>query len=195
MTAADRDRLLADVDAFCREVRPPEELCYVEHRFNDQVVPLAKKHNILGMLTPPEYGGRGADAVTYLKALARIGREGTGVRTFFSGHVSIGAYPILTWGTPDQKKRYLPAACRGEKVLAFGLTEPDAGSNPLEMTSTYERRGDRYVLNGVKYLISNGSIADAVICFAYTAKVPAGAQRRGSPVIVDAEQPGFGGGE
>jgi alkylation response protein AidB-like acyl-CoA dehydrogenase len=191
MTAADREKLLADVEAFCQEVRPHEELCYVEHRFNDQVVPLAKKHNILGMLTPPEYGGRGADAVTYLKALARIGREGTGVRTFFSGHISIGAYPILTWGTHDQKQRYLPAASRGEKILAFGLTEPDAGSNPLEMTSTYEKRGDKYVLNGVKYLISNGGIADAVICFAYPAKPPAGAPRRVSAFIVDSRQPGF----
>ena len=138
MTAADRNKLLADVEAFCQEIRPHEELCYVEHRFNDQVVPLAKKHNLLGMLTPTEYGGRGADAVTYFRALARIGREGTGVRTFFSGHISIGAYPILTWGTDEQKQRYLPAACRGEKILAFGLTEPDAGSNPLEMTTTYE---------------------------------------------------------
>lgn len=191
MTANDQKKLLADVDAFCQEIRPHEELCYVEHRFNDQVVPLAKKHNILGMLTPPEYGGRGADAVTYLKALARIGREGTGVRTFFSGHVSIGAYPILTWGTDDQKKRYLPAACRGEKILAFGLTEPDAGSNPLEMTTTYERRGEKFILNGVKYLISNGGIADAVICFGYPAKPPANGPRRVSAFIVDARQPGF----
>src|SRR6478672_6768253 len=187
MTAADREKLLADVDAFCREVRPHEELCYVEHRFNDQVVPLAKKHDILGMLTATAYGGRGADTVTYAKALARIGREGTGVRTFFSGHISIGAYPILTWGTPDQKKRYLPAACRGEKILAFGLTEPDAGSNPLEMTTTYEKRGDKYLLNGVKYLISNGGIADAVICFGY----PKTGDRRISAFIVDTKQPGF----
>ena len=191
MTAADREKLLADVNDFCEAVRPHEELCYVEHRFNDQVVPLARQHNILGMLTPTEYGGRGADAVTYLRALARIGREGTGVRTFFSGHVSIGAYPILTWGTPDQKQRYLPAASRGDKILAFGLTEPDAGSNPLEMTTTFERRGDKYVLNGVKYLISNGSIADAVICFGYPANTPSGASRRVSAFIVDAKQPGF----
>lgn len=191
MTAADREKLLADVDAFCREVRPHEELCYVEHRFNDQVVPLAKKFNILGMLTPAEYGGRGADTVTYARALARIGREGTGVRTFFSGHVSIGAYPIATWGTDDQKKRYLPAASRGEKILAFGLTEPDAGSNPLEMTTTFERRGDKFILNGTKYLISNGSIADAVICFGYPAKSPESGPRRVSAFIVDTKQPGF----
>jgi alkylation response protein AidB-like acyl-CoA dehydrogenase len=191
MNTAEREKLLADVDAFCQEIRPHEELCYVEHRFNDQVVPLAQKHDILGMLTPAEYGGRGADAVTYLRALARIGREGTGVRTFFSGHVSIGAYPILAFGTADQKQRYLPAACKGEKILAFGLTEPDAGSNPLEMTTTYERRGDKYVLNGVKYLISNGSIADAVICFGYPAKPQAASARRVSAFIVDAKQPGF----
>jgi alkylation response protein AidB-like acyl-CoA dehydrogenase len=190
MTPTDRDRLLADVDAFCQEIRPAEELGYVEHRFNDQVVPLGKKHNILGMITPEKLGGRGADAVTYLRALARIGREGTGVRTFFSGHVSIGAYPILTWGNAEQKQRYLPAACRGEKILAFGLTEPDAGSNPLEMTTTYEKRGDKYILNGVKYLISNGGIADAIVCFGYPAKAE-GAARRVSAFIVDTKQPGF----
>src|SRR6266566_7044831 len=143
-----------------------------QHRFNDQVIPLARKYNLLAMPVPPAYGGRGADTVTYARALARIGREGTGVRTFFSGHTSIGEYPILTWGSDDLKRRYLPAACRGEKVLAFGLTEPDAGSNPLEMTSTYEKRGDRFVLNGVKYLISNGSIADAVVVFAYATAGP-----------------------
>jgi alkylation response protein AidB-like acyl-CoA dehydrogenase len=167
MSPADRKRLLDDVEAFCQEVRPVEELCYVEHRFNDQVIPLARKHNLLAMPVPPEYGGRGADAVTYALALARIGREGTGVRTFFSGHTSIGEYPIFTWGSDEQKRRYLPAGATGEKVLAFGLTEPDAGSNPLELQTTYERKGDRFVLNGVKYLISNGGIATTVVVFAY----------------------------
>jgi alkylation response protein AidB-like acyl-CoA dehydrogenase len=172
MTPSDQERLLADVEAFCQEIRPAEELCYVEHRFNDQVLPLARKHNILAMPVPPPYGGRGAGAVSYARALARIGREGTGVRTFFSGHTSIGEYPIMTWGNEDQKRRYLPPAARGEKVLAFGLTEPEAGSNPLEMQSTYERRGEKYVLNGVKYLISNGGICDAVVAFAYPKNPP-----------------------
>src|SRR4051812_14065793 len=148
MTAADRDRLLADVEAFCQELRPAEELCYVEHRFNDQVLPLARKHGLLGMPLPGEYGGRGADTVTYARALARIGREGTGVRTFFSGHTSIGQYPVLTWGNDEQKRRYLPASARGEKVCAFGPTEPEAGNNPLRMQMTYERRGGHLLLQG-----------------------------------------------
>jgi alkylation response protein AidB-like acyl-CoA dehydrogenase len=186
MTQHERDHLLCDVEAFCEELRPIEEVCYVEHRFNDQVLTLAKKHKILGMPVPKEFGGRGANAVTYLRALARIGREGTGVRTFFSGQTSIGQAPIMAWGNDEQKKRYLPASCRGEKVMAFGLTEPEAGSNPLEMTSTYERQGNKFLLNGVKYLISNGGIADAIITFAYPR-----AGGKVSAFILDTNQPGF----
>src|SRR5437868_15026540 len=193
MTQADQQKLLADVEAFCEEIRPIEELCYVEHTFNKEVLPLARKHNLLGMILPPTYGGRGADTVTYARALARIGREGTGVRTFFSGHISIGQYPVLTWGNEEQKRRYLPASVRGEKVLAFGLTEPEAGSNPLEMQMTYERRGDHFALTGVKYLISNGAIAHAIVTFAYPLNLAIDnpAKRRVSPFIVDTGGPGF----
>jgi alkylation response protein AidB-like acyl-CoA dehydrogenase len=186
MNPADQRQLLADVEAFCEEIRPIEELCYVEHHYNDQVIPLGRKYNLLAMPVPTTYGGRGADTVTYARALARIGREGTGVRTFFSGNTSIGQYPILTWGNDDQKRRYLPASARGEKILAFGLTEPEAGSNPLEMQMTYERRGDRFVLNGVKYLISNAGIAHAIVTFAY----PKGGGRI-SAFIVDTGGKGF----
>jgi alkylation response protein AidB-like acyl-CoA dehydrogenase len=188
MDTHEHDQLLQDVNAFCEEIRPHEELCYLEHKFNDQLLPLAKKYNILGMPVPKALGGRGASAVSYLRALARIGREGTGVRTFFSGQTSIGQAPILAWGNDDQKQRYLPASCRGEKILAFGLTEPDAGSNPLEMTSTYTSDGKNFKLNGVKYLISNGGIADAIVTFAYPADQPNG---RISAFIIDTRQPGF----
>jgi alkylation response protein AidB-like acyl-CoA dehydrogenase len=183
--------LVADTNAFCEEIRPAEELCYVEHKFNDQLVPLGKKHNILGMNIDPAFGGRGADAVSYFKALVRIGREGTGVRTFFSGHLSIGAYPIQTWGSDALKRKYLPAAAKGEQVLAFGLTEPDAGSNPREMTSTYTKTAEGFRLSGVKYLISNGGIADAIVVFAYPADVPEGPGRRISAFVVDTKSPGF----
>jgi len=185
MNPADQRRLLADVEGFCQEIRDHEELCYVEHRFNHHVIPVAQKYNILGMPVPVEYGGRGADTVTYAKALARIGQEGTGVRTFFSGHTSIGQYPIMTWGNEEQKERYLPASCRGEKILAFGLTEPEAGSNPLEMTMTFERGGGHYVLNGVKYLISNAGIANAIVTFAYPKE-----GGRISAFIIDTDSPG-----
>ncbi len=186
MSPADQQRLLADVNAFCEELREHEELCYVEHRFNDRLIPLAKKYNLLGMPVPTDYGGRGADAITYAKALARIGQEGTGVRTFFSGHTSIGQYPIMTWGNEEQKRRYLPPSCVGDKILAFGLTEPEAGSNPLEMQMTYERKGDKFLLNGVKYLISNAGIATTVVTFGY----PKAKGGRISAFIADLDGPG-----
>src|SRR5262249_53021321 len=186
MQPAEQKRLLADVDSFCQELREHEEMSYVEHRFNHHLIPLAQKYDILGMPVPTEYGGRGADTVTYAKALARIGQEGTGVRTFFSGHTSIGQYPILTWGSEEQKRRFLPPSCKGEKILAFGLTEPDAGSNPLEMTSNYERRGEHFILNGTKYLISNAGIANQIVMFAYPK-----AGGRISAFVIDVDQPGL----
>jgi len=161
------DSVLKDVEAFCEEIRPSEELCYLEHRFNEEGIALGRKYRLLGLLVPRALGGRGADLKTYVRALARIGREGSGLRTLFSGHCSIGQVPVITFGNDEQKARYLPAAARGESIMAFGLTEPDAGSNPLEMTTTYRREGDHFILNGVKYLISNGGIADVVVTFAY----------------------------
>src|SRR5207253_976286 len=136
---------------FCEEVRPAEELCYLEHRFNDRAIGLAKKYDLLGMAVEREYGGRQVDVRAYAQALARIGREGSGLRTLFSAHSSIGQYPISRFGSAEQKEKYLPASARGERIMAFGLTEPDAGSNPLEMKSTYRRGGNHYVLNGIKY--------------------------------------------
>jgi alkylation response protein AidB-like acyl-CoA dehydrogenase len=185
MHAADRQRLLADVEAFCQDLREHEEIAYVEHHYNHHLIPLARHFNLLGIPVPAEFGGRGADAVTYARALARIGQEGTGVRTFFSGHTSIGQYPIMTWGSDEQKRRYLPTSCTGDKILAFGLTEPEAGSNPLEMQSTYERTGDHFALNGVKYLISNAGIATTIVTFAYPK-----AGGRISAFIADMDQPG-----
>ena len=162
------DELRADVEAFCQEIRPAEELCYLEHRFNDEAIGLARKYNLLGMPYDPEYGGRGASLAEYLNAITRIGREGSGLRTLFSGHTSIGEYPVARFGSEDQKQAYLAPACRGEKIMAFGLTEPEAGSNPLEMQMTYRREGDTFLLNGTKYLISNGGIADAICAWAFS---------------------------
>src|SRR5262245_56424606 len=126
MERAEQDRLLRDVEAFCRALRPIEDRCYLERRFNDQIVPLARDHGLLGRTVPVNLGGRGADTVTYARALARIGQEGTGVRTFFSGHSSIGQGPIVAWGNDEQKRRFLPRTATGEVVCAFGLTEPAA---------------------------------------------------------------------
>lgn len=182
-----REQILADVESFCEEVRPGEELCYLEHRYNQEAIELARKYDLLGIPIPEPLGGRGADVRTYAQAIVRIGREGSGLRTLFSAHTSIGQYPILRFGSAEQKQKYLPSSARGETIMAFGLTEPDAGSNPLEMQTTYRRDGDKFILNGIKYLISNGGIADAIVMFAY----PEQRRDRISAFVVDMDGPGM----
>ena len=121
MEPADLVQLERDVEAFCQEVRPVEELCYLEHRFNREAIELARKYNLLGIPVAEEFGGRGADLAAYLAALVRIGREGSGLRTLFSGHTSIGQYPIARFGSPDQQRKYLQPSSLWRKDLGFWI--------------------------------------------------------------------------
>ena len=172
--------VLKDVDEFCKELRPIEDICYLERRYNDQLIQLAKKYNILGMHLPKEFNGRGVDEYTYVKALVRIGMEGSGVRSFFSAHSSLAQKVILKYGNDYHYENYLKPSAKGDVILAFALTEPDAGSNPLEMRSTAKEDGEYYILNGTKYLITNATIADAIVVFAKTS------EDRISAFIIDA---------
>lgn len=160
------EKTLKDVNGFCEKLRPAEDVCYLEHRYNDQTIPLAKEFDVLGLPVPEEYGGRGAGSLTYVRAMERIGMEGSGVRSVFSVHSSLAQKTLLRFGTDRQKEKYLKPSAKGEKIFAFALTEPDAGSNPQEMKSTYKDSGGSYVLNGTKYLITNAGIADCCIVFA-----------------------------
>ena len=166
---SDEQRFVLDeVDRACRELRPLEDEAYLAGRFNDHLTPIFRKAQLLGLPISRRYGeGQGADVLTYALALERIGQEGTGVRTFLSGHVSLGQVTVQKWASEEQKQRYLPPATRGEKVMCFGLTEPTAGSDPSSLRTTFEEKGNYFVLNGSKAWISNGSIADVAIIFAY----------------------------
>lgn len=160
------EKILKDVENFCNEIRPIADVCYLEHKFNDQIMPLAKKHNILGLPVPKEFGGREADIFTYIKSFERIGMEGTGIRTVFSVHSSLVQKTLMCFGTDQQKEKYLKPSVNGELSFAFGLTEPNAGSNPLELQMNFKKEQNTYVLNGTKYLISNATIADSILVFA-----------------------------
>jgi alkylation response protein AidB-like acyl-CoA dehydrogenase len=178
--------LMREVDRACRELRPYEDECYLNHRWNDQVIPVFRRAHLLGLPIREEYGGAGADLMTYVMALERIGQEGTSVRTFFSAHVSLGELTIQEWGTEEQKRRLLPAAARGERVLAFALTEPAAGSDPASLRTNFAETGETFCLNGSKHWISNGSVAHTVIVFARDR-----ADGAISALLVDAESPGY----
>jgi alkylation response protein AidB-like acyl-CoA dehydrogenase len=160
--------VLEEVGRACRELRPLEDEAYMTGRFNENIAPIFRKAGLLGLPISRTYGdGQGADVLTYALALERVGKEGTGVRTFLSGHVSLGQVTIQKWASEVQKQQYLPPATRGETIMCFGLTEPTAGSDPASLQTTFEDKGSHYLLNGSKAWISNGSIADVTIVFAY----------------------------
>ena len=180
--------ILEQVDRACKEFRPIEDKCYLEHRINEQVKPFFAKAHLLGLPVSRKYGdGQGADMVTYALAVERIGREGTGLRTFFSVHMALGEMTIQHWGNEEQKGRLLPPATRGDAILGFGLTEPSAGSDPAALKTYFEEKGGKFYLTGQKMWISLGSTAKYVLVFAY----PKGKSEDMCGFIVDTQSPGF----
>ncbi|MHB8566293.1 MAG: acyl-CoA dehydrogenase family protein [Nitrososphaerales archaeon] len=180
--------LLGVVDETCKKIRPIEDRCYLERKFNDSVKSIFGKAHMLGLPVASEYGdGQGADPLTYALALERVGREGTGVRTFFSGHTSLGQLTLQKWGSKEQKELYLPRTTTGELVMAFGLTEPTAGSDPASLRTNFEEKAGSFYLNGQKAWISNGSIADLLIVFAY----PRGSNEGMCAFLVERGSEGF----
>ncbi|QQG48782.1 MAG: acyl-CoA dehydrogenase family protein [archaeon] len=180
--------ILEQVDRACKQIRPIEDKCYLERRRNDEVGPVFARAHMLGLPISRRYGdGQGADMVTYALAIERIGREGTGVRTFFSVHIALCQMTVQHWGDEEQKRRILAPATRGEMLLAFGLTEPGAGSDPASLSSSFEERGGKFYLSGQKMWISNGSIADSTLVFAY----PKGKKEGMCAFVVDKESPGY----
>jgi alkylation response protein AidB-like acyl-CoA dehydrogenase len=120
-------------------------------------------------------------------ALERFGQLGLGVITFVDVHQSLGSLTIQEWGNEEQKMRYLTKAATGEIILAYALTEPEAGSDPVSLKSTFRKEGGDYYVTGSKYLISNGSIADKLIVFA----LPEGQPKGMTAFLVDNKAPGF----
>ena len=147
------------------------------------------KLGFLGMTVPPEWGGAGADYVAYALALEEIAAGDGAVSTVMSGHNSVGCMPILEYGTDRQKQAYLRPMARGEKLCAFCLTEPQGGSDASALRTRAERRGDGYVLNGVKQFITTGQNAELALVFA--ASDPAQGKRGISAFIIETSNPGY----
>ncbi len=159
-------QFLQKVDGCCRSIRDYEEQCYLEERLNDRVIPVFGRAGMLGCPVSKKYDGLGYDMLTYALALERIGEEGASMRTFFSVHTSIGQLVLQSWATEEQKKRYLPKTVSGDKIMAFALTEPAAGSDPASMVTKFEKKGGGYVLNGKKHWIGNGTVAGVMTTYA-----------------------------
>jgi len=124
----------------------------------------------MGTPIPEEYGGAGFDYISHAIVAEEIGKVDSSLRGTYSVQVSLVELPIFKYASEEQKKKYLPKLTSGEWIGCYGLTEPDAGSDPVSMTSTAKEDGDYYILNGQKTWITNAGIADLAVVYAKTDK-------------------------
>jgi short/branched chain acyl-CoA dehydrogenase len=192
------EELRATVAEFARDVVAPVIGDYYERReFPYEIVTRMAKLGLFGLPFPEEYGGMGGDLFALCLALEELARVDSSVAITLEAAVALGAMPIYRFGTEDQRRRWLPDLCAGERLAAFGLTEPGGGSDiPGGMRTTARLDGDQWVIDGSKAFITNAgtAITSLVTVLAITGGRPGG--RDGgrpeiSAIIVPAGTPGF----
>ena len=175
------------------EVKPLAQEIDEEHRFPRETVEKMGKYGFLGIPVPKELGGQGCDPLTYTMCVEELSKVCGTTGVIVSAHTSLCVDPIQTYGTEEQKAKYLPDLCSGKKLGAFGLTEPGAGTDAQGQQTKAVLDGDEWVLNGSKCFITNGKEADVYVVIAVTGKV----EKRGkmmkeiSAFIVEKGTPGF----
>lgn len=168
-TTPEHEAFRAQIRAFAEaEIKPYAFLWDKENQFPRAPIEKMAKLGWLGIPYPKEYGGAGLDALSYAIAVEELSRVDGGAGVILSAHVSLGSWPIFAYGTEEQKRKYLIPLARGEKIGAFGLTEPNAGSDAGGTETTAVLEGDHYILNGEKIFITNGGEADTYVIFAVT---------------------------
>ena len=172
------------------EVRPLAQVIDREHRVPFETIEKAAKLGLLGVPFPQKYGGCGLGEIGYCILMEELNRVCPSTATVIGAHTGIGAMAIYLDGTEEQKQKYLVPLAKGEKIAAFALTEPQAGSDAAAIKTRAVRDGDYYVLNGSKCFITNGSHADIITVMAVTD--PSLGPRGGvTAFIVERDFPGF----
>ena len=171
------------------EVNPLAQEVDETERFPEETVEKMKKLGFMGIPQPKEYGGQGCDTLTYVLCVEELSKVCATTGVIVSAHTSLGSDPIKKFGTPEQIQKYLVPLASGEKLGAFGLTEPNAGTDASGQQTKAVLEGDHYVLNGSKIFITNGGKADIYIIFAMTDKSKG--TRGISAFIVEKDFPGF----
>lgn len=172
-----------------REIKPIAAEIDESKEFPMENVKKMGKAHMLGIPFPQEYGGAGADTLSYILAVEELSYACATHGVICSAHTSLAAHPIFKYGTEEQKQKYLLPLAKGEKIGAFALTEPNAGTDAAAQQTTAVLDGDEYVLNGTKIFITNAGAADIFIVQAMTDKSKG--TRGISSFIVEAGTPGF----
>ena len=171
------------------EVKPLAEELDEQERFPMETVEKMAKLGMLGIYFPKEYGGAGGDVLSYAMCVEELAKVCGTTAVIVSAHTSLCCAPIFEHGTEEQKRKYLPDLLSGRKLGAFGLTEPNAGTDASGQQTTAVLEGDHYVLNGSKCFITNGNVADTFVVFAMTDKSKG--NHGISAFIVEKSFPGF----
>lgn len=172
-----------------KEVKPIAAEVDEEERFPMETVEKMAKLGIMGIPFPVEYGGAGGDNIMYSMAVEELSRVCGTTGIIVSAHTSLCAAPIYEFGTPEQKAKYLPKLASGEWIGAFGLTEPNAGTDAAAQQTMAVKDGDNYILNGSKIFITNAYYANVYIVMAMTDKSQG--TKGISAFIVEKDFPGF----
>ncbi|AIE61586.1 acyl-CoA dehydrogenase [Bacillus methanolicus] len=171
------------------EVAPTAAERDEEERFDREIFDKMAELGLTGIPWPEEYGGIGSDYLAYCIAVEELSRVCASTGVTLSAHTSLACWPIFKFGTEEQKQKYLRPMAQGEKIGAYGLTEPGSGSDAGAMKTTARLEGDHYVLNGSKIFITNGGIADIYVVFALTD--PSSKHKGTSAFIIEKDFPGF----
>ena len=171
------------------EVEPLAAEIDQEHRFPVETVETMAKYGLLGIPFPTKYGGMGGDEVSYSITVSELAKVCASTSVIVSAHTSLCCWPIYKYGTEDQKMKYLPELLSGKKLGAFGLTEPNAGTDASGQQTRAELDGDEWVLNGAKCFITNGGYAEVFVVMAMTDKSKG--NHGISAFIVEKNDPGF----
>jgi alkylation response protein AidB-like acyl-CoA dehydrogenase len=172
-----------------REIAPKIGVYEDQHRFPREIITQLAEIGVLGMTVPPELGGSRTDSLSFVLALEELARVSATVCIIVSVHASLFCGSILRFGTDLQKQKYLPSAARGEIIGAFSLTEPEAGSDAMNLKTRAVRSGEEYILNGTKAWVTTGNDADALIIIAQTRGEDG--TKKLSAFIVEKGFPGF----
>ncbi|KAA6474821.1 acyl-CoA dehydrogenase [Bacillus swezeyi] len=148
------------------EVEPTAKERDEEERFDRDLFTKMAELGLTGIPWPEKYGGIGSDYLAYVVAVEELSKVCASTGVTLSAHTSLACWPVYTFGTEEQKQEYLKPMARGEKIGAYGLTEPGSGSDAGGMKTTAVKNGNEYILNGTKIFITNGGIADYYIVFA-----------------------------
>jgi len=174
-----------------KEVEPLASIIDEEERFPWETVKKMSSMNLLGLTIPKEYGGASADPISYIIAVEELSKVCASTGGIIAALNSLFIYPLTAYGTEEQKHRFLTPIIKETKIGAFGLTEPEAGSDAIKQETTAIPDGDDYILNGTKIFISGGDIADFVIVFAKVVKNRSRRRGRITAFIVERGMPGF----